>query len=241
MLLHVSGNIQNVDEKERDKFDSLSSHWWDPKGALRTLHHVNPARLGYIEQAVNLQDKCVLDLGCGGGLLAESMARHKALVTGLDINASAIEIANLHKEQSGLVIEYVTGNAEGYAVHNKNRFDIITCMELLEHIPDTGSLIAACGEMLKPGGYLFLSTINRSAWSYMSAILATEYLLKLLPRGTHDYSRFIKPSELNKWLTKSGFTLVDLAGIIYVPGINKCSITSKPSVNYIACATLCEE
>jgi len=228
----------NVDETERDKFDSLARDWWDPHGRLRTLHHINPVRLRYIEQQVALKNKRVLDLGCGGGLLAEAMAKKHAVVTGLDINHSAIAAAENHKQLEKLEIDYVVGSAEQYAEHNEKRFDVITCMELLEHVPDVDSLLNACSQMLKPGGDIFLATINRSFQSYMAAIVAVEYCLKLLPKGTHDYAKFIKPSELNKWLLQRGFKLIDLVGMRYLPGINKCSLTHNPSVNYIAHARL---
>ena len=224
----------NVDTNEQDKFDLLADEWWDPNGELRTLHHINPARLRYIEQAVILKDKNVLDLGCGGGLLAEAMAAKNAIVTGLDISKNAIAVAQAHKARMGLEIDYVAVSAEEYAEKNKQRFDVITCMELLEHLPDVNSLLGACREMLKPGGDLFLATINRTARSYMAAIIAAEYILKLLPRGTHDYARFIKPSELNKWLQQNHFTLINISGMNYVPGINKCTISDNPAVNYLA-------
>ena len=178
--------------------------------------------------------------GCGGGLLSEAMAKNNARVTGLDINQSAITAAELHKKLEGLEIEYVVGSAEQFAGDNKGKFDVITCMELLEHVPDVDSLLNACGSMLKPGGDLFLATINRSLQSYMAAIVAVEYFLKLLPKGTHDFAKFIKPSELNKWLIQRGFKLIDMVGMSYVPGINKCSLTRNPSINYIAHAKLCE-
>lgn len=230
----MHSNIQNIDYKERDKFDSLAGDWWDPNGKLRTLHHINPVRLQYIQKTVQLKNKKILDLGCGGGLLAEAMAQQNALVTGLDISESAIDIADNHRQLSGLEIDYVINSAEQYAVQNTDKFDIITCMELLEHVPDISSLIGACSDMLKPGGDLFLATINRSVKSYMTAIVAAEYFLKLLPIGTHDYSKFIKPSELNKCLQQHQFELVDLAGMAYIPGLKLCTITNNPSINYIA-------
>lgn len=228
----------NIDKTEKEKFDSLADHWWDTNGKLRTLHHINPVRLQYIDKLIHLQGKSILDLGCGGGLLTEAMAEKKAHVTGLDINESAIAVANEHKTMSGLDIEYIATSAEEYALENNNRFDVITCMELLEHVPDINSLLSACSDMLKPGGYLFLATINRSLKSYFTAILAAEHFLRLLPRGTHDYAKFIRPSELNKWLQQNGLELLDISGMSYIPGINKCTITADPSVNYIACARL---
>ncbi|MBF8268942.1 MAG: Ubiquinone biosynthesis O-methyltransferase [Gammaproteobacteria bacterium] len=228
----------NIDEAERAKFDALADEWWDPDGSLRTLHHINPVRLQYIEQTINLTHKRVLDVGCGGGLLAEALTKKQAFVTGLDISTSAIAVAESHKRTAGLDIDYVTVSAEEYAVHNQHEFDVVTCMELLEHVPDINSLLQACGVMLKPGGHLFLATINRTAKSYVSAIIAAEYLLQLLPRGTHDYARFIKPSELHQVLRQQRFMLVDIAGMTYLPGLNKCAITGDPAVNYIAHAVL---
>ena len=236
----MQSHDQNVDEQEREKFDSLASDWWDPHGRLRTLHHINPVRLHYIEQQTALKERSVLDLGCGGGLLSEALAKKNAIVTGLDISQGAIAAAKSHMQLEELAIDYVVDSAEHYAEDNQRRFDVITCMELLEHVPDVDSLLNACSKMLKPGGDLFLATINRSIQSYMAAIVAVEYCLKLLPKGTHDYARFIKPSELNKWLIRQGFKLVDIAGMSYIPGINKCSLTRNPSVNYIAHARLSE-
>ena len=234
----MQSHPQNVDERERDKFDSLASDWWDPHGRLRTLHHINPVRLRYIDQEVSLKNKRVLDLGCGGGLLSEAMAKNKAIVTGLDVSHNAIAIAEAHKRLEGLEIEYIVDSAEQYSEHNQGKFDIITCMELLEHVPDVASLIKSCASMLKPGGDLFLATINRSLQSYLAAIVAVEYCLKLLPKGTHDYGKFIRPSELNKWLIQHGFKMIDIVGMSYVPGINRCSLTRNPSINYIAHARL---
>lgn len=228
----------NIDEQELDKFDSLAGDWWDPDGRLRTLHHINPVRLRYIEQAVPLPDKKVLDLGCGGGLLAEAMAKKGSRVIGLDPSLSAIAIAEAHRQEEGLEIEYIAESAEHYAAHNQNKFDMVTCMELLEHVPDVESLLHACAILLKPGGDLFLATINRSLKSYMAAIVAVEYCLRLLPKGTHDYGKFIKPSELNRWLIRQGFTMLDLVGMSYIPGLNQCSLTGSPAVNYIVHARL---
>lgn len=228
----------NIDDKELDKFDALASDWWDPNGRLRTLHHINPVRLRYIDQSASLTDKMVLDLGCGGGLLAEAMAKKGSRVTGLDASPSAIAIAESHRQGEGLEIEYVAESAEQYATHNRDKFDIVTCMELLEHVPDVESLLNACATLLKPGGDLFLATINRTLKSYMAAIVAVEYCLRLLPKGTHEYAKFIKPSELNQWLIRQGFTMLDLVGMNYIPGINQCSLTGDPAVNYIVHARL---
>ena len=238
MLPSMHASTPDTDESERIKFDSLTDEWWDPNGPLRTLHHINPVRLQYIEQAVTLKDKRVLDLGCGGGVLSEGLAKKQAIVTGLDISVNAIAVAESHRRTAGLEIVYVSGSAEDFAAHHPQAFDVITCMELLEHVTDINSLLHACGNMLLPGGNLILATINRSARSYLSAIIAAEYLLRLLPRGTHDYARFIKPSELQQALSQNMFTLIDVTGMAYLPGIKKCTIIERPSVNYIAHARL---
>lgn len=234
----MQDHTQNIDVREQEKFDSLADEWWDPNGKLRTLHHINPVRLQFIEKNALLHDRKVLDIGCGGGLLTESLAQKQAVVTGLDISEQAVAVARDHSEHNGLTIEYVNSNAEAYALDHAAEFDIITCMELLEHVPDVSSLLGACSKLLKPGGDLFLATINRSVKSYLSAIFAAEYVLGLLPRGTHDYARFIKPSELNNWLIQNGFQLRTLAGMRYLPVLNSCFLNSDPSVNYLAHAQL---
>lgn len=235
---YMSQHTENTDSRELEKFTSLAEEWWEPDGNLRTLHHINPARLQYIDQRVILKGKNVLDLGCGGGVLSEAMARAGATVTGIDANPSAISAAKNHSRDHGLGISYYTRTAEEFALDHSRAFDAITCMELLEHVPDVPSLIASCTHMLRPGGHLLLSTINRSALSYASAILAAEYLLGLLPRGTHDYSRFIRPSELAEWLRSAGFELKDIAGMSYIPGLGAGIINRRPAVNYLAHAVL---
>ena len=224
---------ENLDPREREKFDALADEWWDLYGPLRTLHHINPARMKFIEQSGNLAGKQILDIGCGGGVLSEALAARGASVTGIDISERAIAAANRHKTRSGLEIEYEHTSAAAFADSCPARFDVITCMELLEHVPDCDALIKSCKLLLKPGGDLFLATINRNAKSYLAAIFAAEYLLRLLPRGTHDYARFIKPAELQAWLQGNGFKLVSLAGITYLPGLNHCILTNNPAVNYI--------
>lgn len=239
MLLELMNqHTGNIDQHELDKFTSLADEWWDPRGKLRTLHHINPARLRYIDQRVGLQGKQVLDLGCGGGVLCEAMARAGAAVTGIDANQTAVTTAISHCRDQGLKIKYYARTAEDFAGDHHQAFDAVTCMELLEHVPDVPSLIAACALMLRPGGDLVLSTINRNARSYAAVVLAAEYLLGLLPRGTHDYSRFIRPSELAAWLRSAGFALVDIAGMTYVPGLSTGVINKQPAVNYLAHAVL---
>lgn len=236
-------NQSNLNTAEIDKFETLSLEWWDPKGKLRTLHTINPVRLRYIEQSVALNGKSVLDIGCGGGLLSEAMAEKGAEVTGLDASKVTIEIAKEHQRSTAEggnpePVDYLTGTAEEYAQQCVSQYDVITCMELLEHVPDPSSLISCCATMLKPGGHIFLATINRNLKSYASAVLGAEYLLGLLPKGTHDYSGFIRPAELCAWLRDSGFSVVDISGMTYVPGIDLCTLTNQPDVNYLLHAEL---
>lgn len=223
----------NIDPVEREKFELLSDEWWDPDGKLRTLHHINPIRLRYIDRAVQLQGKRVLDIGCGGGILAEAMAARGALVTGIDLSPAAIDVATKHKAVSGINVEYFIDTAEHYAETSNKQFDVITCMELLEHVPDVNSLLQSCAKLLITDGHLLLATINRTVKAYMSAILAAEYLIKLLPRGTHEYKKFIRPSELNTWLRNSEFRIVDITGMKYIPGMKICTLTDDVSVNYL--------
>ena len=234
----MNQHTENTDSRELDKFAALAEDWWDPRGKLRTLHHINPMRLHYVDRRVGLKGKKVLDLGCGGGVLSEGMAHTGAVVTGIDANQSAITAAIDHSRSEDLTISYYATTAEQFAMDHHRMFDAIVCMELLEHIPDVPSLLASCALMLRPGGHLVLSTINRNALSYASVVLAAEYLLGLLPRGTHDYSRFIRPSELAAWLRSAGFELRDIAGMTYIPGLNAGMINNRPAVNYLAHAVV---
>jgi len=226
-------SLNNIDKHELDKFARLSEDWWDPNGALKTLHIINPLRLSYIDNAVSLNQKKVLDIGCGGGLLTEAMESKGAYVTGLDANESAITVAREHANLSHKKIDYVAYSAEQYALDNKKIFDVITCMELLEHVPDPASIFSACADLLKPGGDIILATLNRNVRSYMSAVVGAEYILGLLPRGTHDYSKFIKPSEIATELRRLNFNVVDISGMHYVPLINRCFLGDDTSVNYL--------
>ena len=229
---------ENVDHNELEKFKSLADEWWDPHGKLRTLHHINPVRLQYIDQRAGLKGKDILDLGCGGGVLSEAMAIAGAQVTGIDANETAIETAIRHSRIGGLEINYINMTAERFTEDHHRCFDVIVCMELLEHVPDVPSLINSCARMLRPEGHIILSTINRTVKSYASVVIAAEYLLDILPRGTHDYSMFIRPSELAAWLRPAGFELLDVAGMVYIPGLQTCSLSRDPSVNYLAHAVL---
>jgi len=232
---------ENIDFAEKSKYNSLASEWWDPEGELQTLHDINPTRLAYIEEHIDLTDKNILDVGCGGGLLSEALASKGGLVTGIDISEHLIEVADEHSQQANLNISYVCTTVEGFSTGHENFFDIVTCMELLEHVPDPQSVINACMHLLKPGGLLFLSTLNRNLKSYLQTKIAAEYILKLLPAGTHEYAKYIRPSELASWCRASGFTVVDISGISYLPFIRQCHLKDSPDVNYILCAQADEQ
>ena len=208
----------NVDPTEVNKFEELAARWWDPNSEFKPLHQINPLRLGYIEaQAGGLAGKKVLDVGCGGGLLAEAMAARGAQVTGIDMGESNLEVARLHLLESGLEVDYRQTPAEKLAEEQPGHYDLVTCMEMLEHVPDPASVIQACATLVKPGGRVFFSTINRNPKSYLFAIVGAEYLLRLLPKGTHDYRRFIRPSELDHWCRQAGLETRDLTGLTYNP------------------------
>lgn len=226
----------NLDHSEVSKFDTLAGDWWDPQGPLKTLHVINPVRLRYITNAVSLKGKSVLDIGCGGGLLAEAMAREGAEVTGIDPSEASIAVANLHGQN--LSIEYHACAVEDFPGISDKKFDVVTCMELLEHVPRPASLLGAAAKLLNPGGHLFLATINRSPVSYLAAVVAVEYLFRLLPRGTHDYAKFIRPAELCGWLRSSGFAIRNISGMVYVPAADIAFLTDSVSVNYLVHAQL---
>ncbi len=208
----------NVDQTEVNKFEELASRWWDPHSEFKPLHEINPLRLAYIEDhAGGLAGKKVLDVGCGGGILAESMAEKGAAVTGIDMGEANLEVARLHLLESGLEVDYRQLPVEKLAEEMPGGFDVVTCMEMLEHVPDPGSVIRACATLVRPGGKVFFSTINRNPKSYLFAIVGAEYLLHLLPKGTHDYARFIRPSELNRWVREAGLETRDITGMTYNP------------------------
>lgn len=230
----------NIDSSELKKFSNMAADWWDPLGECRPLHELNPVRLQFINDRCPLAQKKVLDIGCGGGILSESMAKRKAKVVGIDALDTVIEVAKQHASDNGLnceVLHYEHSTAEAYAEHHRGEFDVITCMELLEHVPDPLSLIKACQQLLKPNGHLFLSTVNRTPKSYAFAILGAEYLLKLLPKGTHDYEKFIRPSELASLLRQSDLQLKELQGIHYNPFKHTAHLNTNVDVNYLAYAT----
>jgi 2-polyprenyl-6-hydroxyphenyl methylase/3-demethylubiquinone-9 3-methyltransferase len=224
---------QNVDPNEINKFAALAHHWWDTQGELKTLHQINPLRLSYITEKTSISGKSILDVGCGGGILTESLAKDGATVTGIDLNKAALDVAKLHLLESDVQVDYQCISAEAMAEKHPNSFDIVTCFEMLEHVPDPASIVKACAALVKPGGHLFFSTLNRTPKSYAFAILGAEYILKLLPKNTHDYAKFIRPSELNHWITNSGLTTKELKGISYNPFLQHFKLISDLSVNYI--------
>lgn len=213
----MSDTVLNVDHSEIQKFEELASRWWDPHSEFRPLHEINPLRLGYIDERSNLKGKRVLDVGCGGGILAESMAAHGAEVTGIDMGKAPLEVAKLHLLESQQEVDYRQIPAEQLADERPAYYDVVTCMEMLEHVPDPSSVIDACCRLVKPGGKVFFSTLNRNPKSYLLAIVGAEYILRMLPKGTHDYSKFIKPSELQSWARKAGLESDDMIGLLYNP------------------------
>jgi 2-polyprenyl-6-hydroxyphenyl methylase/3-demethylubiquinone-9 3-methyltransferase len=227
----------NVDHAEVSKFEQLAERWWDPHSEFKPLHEINPLRLGYIDARAGLAGKRVLDVGCGGGILAESMAARGADVVGIDMGEAPLEVARLHLLESGLYVDYRRMPAEQLAEETPDAFDVITCMEMLEHVPNPASVIAACASLVKPGGWVFLSTINRNPKAYLFAIVGAEYLLRLLPRGTHDYAKFIRPSELSHWLRDAGLESDDITGLTYNPLTGVYRLDPRDvDVNYMVAA-----
>jgi 2-polyprenyl-6-hydroxyphenyl methylase/3-demethylubiquinone-9 3-methyltransferase len=225
----------NIDTQEIANFEMLAKDWWDPQGPCKPLHGLNPIRLQFIQQHMaSLTGKKTLDLGCGGGILTESLAKLGAITTGIDAAPNLINIAIQHSQAQQLIIDYQNCTAEELAKQHPQAFDIITCMEMLEHVPDPYAILQACAILLKPGGHLFLSTLNRNLKSYLFAILGAEYILKLLPKGTHRYEQFIRPAELAEWLRKTGFELKNLQGLAYKPITQGFRLSSNISVNYLA-------
>jgi len=223
----------NVDERELQKFAALAHRWWDPNSEFKPLHDINPLRLDYIDRHARLKDKAVLDVGCGGGILSESMAMRGAKVTGIDLGDKALKVARLHQLESGVPVNYEQIAVEDLASRQPESFDTVTCMEMLEHVPEPASVIAACARLVKPGGRVFFSTLNRNPKSYLFAIIGAEYLLNMLPKGTHDYQKFIKPSELSSWCRAAGLDLRELVGMTYNPLTKLYSLNQDVSVNYI--------
>ncbi len=229
----MNENQANFDPAEQQKFDRIAASWWDPDGESRPLHDLNPARLAYITERVDLNGATVVDVGCGGGILSESLAGQGAAVTGIDIAAKALSVARLHLHESGCKVDYQQTTAESWAQEHAGSADIVSCMEMLEHVPDPASVVAACANMLTTGGHLFMSTLNRNAASFVVAILGGEHITRIIPKGTHQYDRFIKPSELCQWLRASGMNVEDISGIHYNPLERTARTGGHVRVNYL--------
>ena len=227
----------NVDAQELAKFSELAHRWWDPESEFRPLHQINPLRLQWIDQLASLHGKTVLDVGCGGGILTEAMARRAAKVTGIDLASKPLGVARLHALESGVAnVEYREIATEALAAESPGTFDVVTCMEMLEHVPDPSAVVQACAHLTRPGGWVFFSTLNRNPKSFLFAIVGAEYLLRLLPRGTHEYARFIRPSELARWCRDNGLGVQVSRGLEYNPLTRRYWLSSDTSVNYmLAC------
>lgn len=234
--MNTAEKNDNFSQAELDKFNALASRWWDPEGPQKPLHALNPARLGYVRERTTLRDARVLDVGCGAGLLSEALAREGANVTAIDLAPDLIRIAKLHTLESGVEVDYRLSSVEALAGEAPGSFDAIVCMEMLEHVPDPGAIIAACATLLRPGGRLFLSTLNRTPAAFALAIVGAEYIARMLPKGTHQYRDFIKPSELATWLRAAAFELEDVSGLIYDPLRHTARVGARTDVNYLACA-----
>ena len=224
----------NVDHAEISKFESLAARWWDPNSEFKSLHDINPLRLDYVNRAAKIAGKEILDVGCGGGILSESMAAAGAKVLGIDMGEEPLRVAELHTLETGVEIDYRQITVEHLADERPASFDVVTCMEMLEHVPDPGSVIDACARLVRPGGHVFLSTLNRNPKAYLFAIVGAEYLLNLLPRGTHDFARFIKPSELDAWVRDTDLRITDITGLTYNPVTREYRLDPKDiEVNYL--------
>jgi len=223
----------NVDPTEIHKFEILASRWWDKESEFKPLHEINPLRLQYINQIAPLENKEILDIGCGGGILSESMAKLGGKVTGIDLGEAPLEVAKLHLLESGQAVDYQQISAEELAEQQPQKYDIITCMEMLEHVPVPSSVIAACSQLVKPGGHIFFSTINRNPKAFAFAIVGAEYILNMLPKGTHEYAKFIRPSELETWARHQGLLLNDVSGMTYNPLFKSYKLGKDVDVNYL--------
>jgi 2-polyprenyl-6-hydroxyphenyl methylase/3-demethylubiquinone-9 3-methyltransferase len=224
----------NADPAELARFDAAAPRWWDPDGEFRPLHDLNPARLDYIERRAGMNGLKVVDVGCGGGLLAEGMARRGARVLGIDLAPEALVVARLHALEAGVAVEYRASAVEDLAASESGSFDLVTCLEMLEHVPDPSAIVEALGRLARPGGHVICSTINRNPKAFALAIVGAEYVMRLLPRGTHQYARLIRPSELSRWARAAGLELVELAGLEYDPFARIARVSGDVSVNYLA-------
>ena len=225
----------NVSDDELNKFDAIAKRWWDTKGPMKPLHQLNPLRTDYINEHANLVNQRILDIGCGGGILSEAMARAGGMVTGIDRSAAALDAAKQHASEAKINLDYLESTAEEYAKNHPERFDIITCLEMLEHVPNPSAVVSACEKMLKPGGHVFFSTLNRHPKAFLLGIIGAEYVLNLVPKGTHEYAKFIRPSELNDFAEDAHLKLKDMRGIHYNPLTQRFSFGQNVDVNYIAC------
>jgi 2-polyprenyl-6-hydroxyphenyl methylase/3-demethylubiquinone-9 3-methyltransferase len=230
----VIESIENADPAELGKFSALAQSWWDPKGPSRPLHDLNPLRLRYVERIVPLAGTQILDVGCGGGILSESMARRGAKVLGIDLSREVLQVAELHALEAGVAVTYRAVAAETLVVERPQSFDAVTCMEMLEHVPDPAAMLASLAALVKPGGDVIVSTLNRNPVAYLVAILGAEYIARVLPRGTHQYMKFIRPSELARWGRDAGLELADLTGITYHPLTRSFALSADTRVNYLA-------
>lgn len=231
-------HAENVDPSEISKFERIASRWWDAEGEFKPLHDINPLRANYIDLRAPVAEQKVLDVGCGGGILTEALAQRGALAQGIDMGEAPLEVARLHALESGLDIAYTQATAEQFAQQHAGAFDVVTCMEMLEHVPDPSSIVRSCANLTPPGGHLFFSTINRTPKAYAFAVLGAEYLLKLLPKGTHEYKKFIQPSELALWIREAGLVLEDVSGMTYNPLTKSYRLSENDvSVNYLIHAT----
>ena len=225
--------MSNVDQSEIDKFSALAHRWWDPTSEFKPLHAINPLRLGWIESITSLAGKKVLDVGCGGGILAESLSKAGGIVTGIDLSVKALKVAELHQLESNTSVKYRSISAEDLAKEEPKQYDVVTCMEMLEHVPDPSSVVQACATLCKPGGSIFFSTLNRNPKSYLFAIIGAEYVLRLLPKGTHEYDKFIKPSELAGFTRQASLELLEIKGMTYNPLTQIYRLGSDTDVNYM--------
>ena len=233
MVKETESKSVNVDPLELEKFSQLAHRWWDPNSAFKPLHEINPLRLDYIDRLASLAGKTVLDVGCGGGILSESMAGRGAQVTGIDLGDRALKVAKLHLLETGKHVNYRKIAVEDLAKEQPRHYDVITCLEMLEHVPNPSSIVHACAELAKPGGWIFFSTINRNPKSYLFAVIGAEYVLNLLPRGTHDYAKFIKPSELARMAREAGLNVEEIIGMTYNPITKVYALGPDSDVNYI--------